>query len=214
MTHRHVEHGVIDAVQLQREEKEMGTGVGNLLLDIAIELRTDRIARVACMQQPGIGNDATEQLLELLEGDHRLGQKRPGVLRYRHLAELALVAALEGDRVDVGSGEIGFHLCRVHAGVKVFEPPLGQVAIVGRRSRESGFCGAERQGSIVGSHDGSGFAGKRSILTWASPHRQSTAERRFADKAARRCMGATARPPPCYPRDARYLPATSTLTAG
>ena len=68
IAHGDVEHGVVDPVQLQRKEKQVRAGIGDLLLDVAIELRADGIAGVAGMEQAGIGDDPPEQLLQRLEG--------------------------------------------------------------------------------------------------------------------------------------------------
>ena len=95
--HRRVELRVVDAVELEREEQEMRRRVGDALLHVAIEFRARGIDRVAGMDEPGIGDQPPEQVVELLVARHRLRQRRSGVGPVRERGELALEVLLEGD---------------------------------------------------------------------------------------------------------------------
>ena len=56
--HGGLERGVVDAVELEREEQEMQRGGGDALLHVAVELGAHRIGGVAGIEQRGIGDRA------------------------------------------------------------------------------------------------------------------------------------------------------------
>ena len=56
--HRGFELGVVDAVELEREEQQMRGGRRDALLHVAVELRARGIDGVAGMDEPGIGDRA------------------------------------------------------------------------------------------------------------------------------------------------------------
>ena len=129
---------VVDQVQLQREEQQMRAGVRHLLLDVAIELGALRVRGVAGIDQPGIGRDAADQLLQRLE-IAQCGAELAGRAFFRFGRQRALPAALERLRIAPGALDVGLQLRRGHAGIEVGEVPFRQVA-------ERGLCLPGRRG--------------------------------------------------------------------
>ena len=64
--HRGFELGVVDPVELEREEQQMRRGRRQPLLHVAIEFRARRIDRVAGMHEPGERGEPAEEIVEPL----------------------------------------------------------------------------------------------------------------------------------------------------
>ena len=126
--HRLVEHGVVDAVELQGEEQQMRGGRRHALLHVAVEFGARRIDGVAGMNKPGIGADAAHQIVDRLVALHGFGKLCAAVRRAGHGGELALVGLLEGQAVSIGAVEIALDRRIVETGIKIGEIPLGQAA--------------------------------------------------------------------------------------
>ncbi len=106
--HRGFELGVVEPVELEHEEQQMRRRGGDALLHVAVEFGARRIDRVAGMNEPGIGDEPAEQIVERLVALHRLGERAPGVGRVRQRGELALVGLLERDAVGVAASRSRF----------------------------------------------------------------------------------------------------------
>ena len=117
----------------------------------------------AGMDQPGIGDQPPEQILELLVALDRLGELLAGVGPAGERGELALEVLLEGDRLAVGAIEIALHRGIVNPGIEVAEIPFRQLAEA-LEARLDGFAGAARA-------DRAGI-GARSLGSWNSSSRQ------------------------------------------
>ena len=78
--HGGVQRGVVDAVELKREEQEMDGGRGQPLLHVAVELGARRVAAVAGIEQRGVGDQPPERVLDCLVALERLGQRLSGAL--------------------------------------------------------------------------------------------------------------------------------------
>ena len=76
--HRGVEHRVVDAVELEREEQQMRRGRGDALLHVAVEFRAHRIGGVAGVDEAGIGHEPADEIVDLLVALDRLGERAPG----------------------------------------------------------------------------------------------------------------------------------------
>ena len=86
---RRLEPRIVDPVQLQREEQQVGGGIGDLFLRVAIKFCPHRIGGVAGIDEPGIGHDAAQQIFEVLIGAHRLAELCAGLRTACDLVELA-----------------------------------------------------------------------------------------------------------------------------
>ena len=105
---------VVYQVELQREEQQMRAGVRHLLLDVAIELGALRVRRVAGIDQPGIGRDAADQFLQLLEIAKRYAELASSSL-FGFGGQRTLPAGLERLRIASGALDVGLQLRRGHA---------------------------------------------------------------------------------------------------
>ena len=141
--HGLVEHGVLDAIELEPEEKEFRRGGGQALLGVAIELRADRIRGVAGIDQAGIGHEASEKVFERLVALHHLVEPFRCPLVPRHLIELAAIGGGERLALGLGPGEIALERLAVHAGIEMGEVPFGQ-------GPEFGLHGAGTGGMVRG----------------------------------------------------------------
>ena len=161
--HRRLELGIVDAIELEREEQQMGRRAGETLLHVAVELGTDRIDRVLRVDQAGIGREPAEQVVELLETLHRARKLLAGIRAIRERGELALEILLEGDAVAVGAVEIALHRRVIDPGIERGEIPLGQFAQTFDRAFNGGFGGGGLGGFAGGAvrscwHGGNRFA--------------------------------------------------------
>ena len=132
--HRRFDQRIVDAVELEREEKKMRGRRRQPVLHIAVEFVARRIDSVAGMQEPGIGAQPPDKIVDRFIAAHRFGERFAGFRRARQLGELALVGLLEGDTVGVGAIEIALDQRIVQAGIEIVEIPLGQ-------RPKPGFCG-------------------------------------------------------------------------
>ena len=73
--HRRLELGVVEAVELEFEEQQIAGDLGHALVRVAVELRPRGVARVAGIEQRGVGHDAPDQVLQRLVGPDRRGQR-------------------------------------------------------------------------------------------------------------------------------------------
>ncbi len=126
LRHRPVEHGIVDAVQFQREEQKMQRRRGDALLHVAVELGAGRIDRVAGIDQRRIRNDAAEQILDRLITLERLGQC--GRIVPGKLFEPAFVVCLELGALGIALLEVELHLRAVDRLVQVRQIPFRQRA--------------------------------------------------------------------------------------
>ena len=76
--HGGVERGIVDAVELEREEQQMQRGGGDALLHVAVEFGARRIGGVAGIDERGIGHEPAEQVLQRLVALDRLGERLAG----------------------------------------------------------------------------------------------------------------------------------------
>ena len=99
----------------------MRGGGREAFLHVAIEFGARGIERVAGMDEPGIGGEPAEQIVEPLVALDGFRERAAGVGAVRKRGEPALEVLLEGDRVLIRPVEIAFHRRVVDAGVKVAE---------------------------------------------------------------------------------------------
>ena len=96
--HRRVELFIVDAVELEREEQQMQRGGRDAFLHVAVELRTDRIGRIAGIEQRGIGDEPAEPVVDRLVALDRFGQCASGALARRQRGQIALEVAARRPR--------------------------------------------------------------------------------------------------------------------
>ena len=146
-SHRRLELGVVDAVELEFEEQEIAGERGHPFVRVAVELRAAGVAGVGGIEQRRVGHDAPGQVLHRLVGLDRRGQRLARVGPVDEFGQLAAPGLGEQLRFPLGALEIGGEARRIHALVQILEPPLRQLSEVGRRGRrrQGGVEGMERQ---------------------------------------------------------------------
>ncbi len=83
-----IEQGVVEPVQLELEEQQVGGGGRHLVLRVAVELGVGGVGGVAGIHQAGVAHDAAEPVVDRLVAPHRLEQA--AVARERFEAALVL----------------------------------------------------------------------------------------------------------------------------
>ena len=129
--HGGFELGIVETIELEHEEQKMRGGGGDALLHIGVEFGARGIDGVAGMNEPGIGREPAEKIVERLVALHRLGQHRPRVRLVGERGELALVGLLECNAFHVGAIEIVLYLWIVDPVIEVGEIPFRQRADAG-----------------------------------------------------------------------------------
>ena len=132
---REIERGVVDTIEFEREEQQVGGGRGDLVLGVAVEFGADWVGGVAGINEPGVAHDSAELVVDgFVTAD---GLEKASVPSER------CEPALEVGGEDLAIGECGFDITlerrRVHAGVEMGEVPFRQIAEVGVEGR--GFGG-------------------------------------------------------------------------
>ena len=72
--HRTLDHGIVDAVEFEREEQQMHRRVGQPLGNVAVEFGDRGIDAVAGVNQAGIGPEAPGEIVDRLVAPDRLGE--------------------------------------------------------------------------------------------------------------------------------------------
>ena len=118
---------LVDLVELELDEDEVGRDARQLLRDVAIEFRTRRIALVRRVEQSRIRAELAHQVGKLLVGGDGIGKRR--TVR-REARELALIAFLDALGFRGRTLEIAGHGRIVGALVEIGKIPLGDRAEV------------------------------------------------------------------------------------
>ena len=126
--HRRLEHGVVEPVELEREEQQLRGDGGDLLLDVAEEFLPLRVRGVGGVKQARIGHDAAHDVVERLELAHGLRERRAAFAAVEQRHELAGIALLHGLGGALGGLEIGLELGRFRPVIEVGQRPFGQAA--------------------------------------------------------------------------------------
>ena len=92
--HRRLEHRVVDAVELECEEQQLGRDRGDLLLDVAEKFLPLGVRGVGRVEQPGIGDDAADHVVQRLELTHDLREMRAALAAVEQRGKLAGIALL------------------------------------------------------------------------------------------------------------------------
>jgi hypothetical protein len=93
--HGAFEAAVVEPVELEHEEQQMGGGRGDALLDVRIELCPRGIDGVAGMDQGGERDQPAEQVVERLVALDRRGEQAASIGRLGKRGELSPLGLLE-----------------------------------------------------------------------------------------------------------------------
>ena len=116
-----IQHGVVDPVQLQREEQQVRTDGRDPLAGGLVELGRGGVGAVGAEQQLSVGHDPAQHLLDLLV----LGERRRE-LRAAEVGEPAGIGGAERPSVGVSLLEAGGNLVAVRSGVEIGKVPGGK----------------------------------------------------------------------------------------
>src|SRR5262249_14379351 len=94
----------------------------------------------AGVQEPGIGREPPEKIIERLIALHRLGERGAGVGSFGERRELALVGLLEGEAFGSATLEIALHLRIIEPGIEIGESPFRQHTEAARATRDRRRC--------------------------------------------------------------------------
>ena len=124
--HSLVQRRVIEPVQVEREEQEVQRGRGDAFLHVAVELGDGGIGGVAGIEQPGIGDQSAEHVLDRLVAAHRLAERAARIGACGDVGEPALVGLLELEAFGLAALEVALDLRRIHRRIKVDQIPFRQ----------------------------------------------------------------------------------------
>ena len=126
--HRVFQHLVVEPVQLEREEQELGGDRRDLLLNVAEEFLPRRVGGIGGVKQARIGDDPPHDVVQLFELAHRLAEIGAAFALIDERRELAGIGLLHRRGASVRRVEIGLEFGRVGTFVEVGEIPFGQGA--------------------------------------------------------------------------------------
>ncbi len=144
--HGGFELGVVEAIELEREEQEVRGGGGDALLHVGVEFRAGGIDGVAGVEEAGIGREAAEKIVERLVALHRRRELRSRLGSLDERRELALVGLLERQAFGGAAIEVARNLRIIDPGIEIGEVPFRQHAEaawgtgLGRSLSDSAFC--------------------------------------------------------------------------
>ena len=126
--HRALDHGIVDAVEFEREEQQMHRGRRQPLGNVAVEFGDRGIDAVAGMNEAGIGAEPAGEIVDRLVAPDRLGEPAAAVVAGNAFRQLALVVRLKRGAVGIHLLQIARDFGRVDAGIKIGQVPFRQLA--------------------------------------------------------------------------------------
>ncbi len=117
---------VVEAVQLEGKEDQVGRDGGDALGNGLVELAELGVSAVAAEQQRSERHEASQDFLDALVVEQGVGHFGAG-----QVGEMTLEARLEGNGGAVGLGEVALEFRAIEAGVEIRQVPFGQ-GVVGR----------------------------------------------------------------------------------
>ena len=118
-----VERRVLDAVDFETEEQQLGRDRVDALVDVLIEAPALGVAHVGGVVERGVTHRAAERVLQLL-----IGGDRRGKLVARQRRELTAIMVAETFGRGRGTIEIGLEFGRFRPGIEIAEIPFRQRA--------------------------------------------------------------------------------------
>ena len=120
--------GVVEPIQFELEEQQVGRGGGDLFLRVAVKFRPRRIDRVLGIGEPGEGHDFGDQIVDFLVAGDGLEQLLRSVAAGQQPGQSA---AIESRRTSRHSSRrrpdiLGIFRA-VQPGIEVIEPPARQI---------------------------------------------------------------------------------------
>ena len=126
--HRALDHGIVDAVELEPEEQQMYRSRRQPLGDVAIEFGNRRIDAVAGMNKAGIGAEPAGEIVDRLVAPDGLGEPASAIVAGDVFRELAFVVRFKGCAVGIHLLQIARDFGGVDTGIKIGEVPFRQFA--------------------------------------------------------------------------------------
>ena len=126
--HRALDHGIVDAVEFEREEQQMQRGRRQPLGNVAIEFGDDGIDAVAGMNEAGIGAEPAGEIVDRLVAPDRLGEPNAAIVAGNAFRQPALVIRFKRDAVGIHLLQIARDFGGVDTGIKIGEVPFRQLA--------------------------------------------------------------------------------------
>ena len=144
--HGGFELGVIEPIELEREEQKMRGCRRDALLHVGVEFRARRIDGVAGVEEAGIGREPAEKIIERFVALHRRRELRSRIGSLDERRELALKGLLERQAFGGAAIEVALDLRIIDPGIEVGEVPFRQHAEaawgtgLGRSLSDGAFC--------------------------------------------------------------------------
>jgi hypothetical protein len=126
--HGGFELGVIEPIELEREEQKMRGCRRDALLHVGVEFRARGIDGVAGVEEAGIGREPAEKVIERLVALHRRHELRSRIGSLDKRRELALKGLLERQAFGGAAIEVALDLRIIDPGIEVGEVPFRQHA--------------------------------------------------------------------------------------
>ena len=124
--HGSFEQIVVEPVELEREEQELGGDGGDLLLNVAEEFLPRRIRRVGGVEQARIRHDAPHAVAQCLVLAHGLGERLAALSAVGERRELAGIGLMHRVGGALRGLQIGLERRRIRALIEIGEVPLRQ----------------------------------------------------------------------------------------
>ena len=143
LVHGRLKQGVVDSVQLQGHENEVGGGVGDLFLGVAKKFCALGIGGVARVDQARIGHDTPDEILETLITGQHVEHRPRGAGPRGEVGQLAPVDLRKSFAIAEGPGQILRIFRGFHPRIEVGQIPFGQSALGGRGPLSGGGASGE-----------------------------------------------------------------------
>ena len=131
--HRALDHGVVDPVELEREEQQMHRGRREALGHVAVEFRDRGIDAVAGMDEPGIGAEPAGEIVDRLIAPDRFGEPLPPSSFAVPVPRACPCSRSRRRRIGIERVEVARDFRRVDPGIEIGQIPFRQACRLARR---------------------------------------------------------------------------------
>ena len=104
--HRMLDHAIVNAVELEREEQQMRRGRRQPLGDVAVKFRDRGIDAVAGMHETGIGTKSPCEIVDRFIASHGFREPLSAIFPCAMFRQLALVVRLKRDAIGIHLREV------------------------------------------------------------------------------------------------------------